>query len=487
MKILKKTMCLIIVVLMLLSVAACVPESSKNIAKINGEKIKKSEFNDYYNVMMIMQEAYGYTLPETEEDIAAYKEIIVEEFVRSKLVELYNNDNGITNDVSIDEAKDEIVDLIKAKQEDDAAFETYLETKGYTLETFDSAITEFLVLNNAVTAFYDSGSVSSEVLGDDIVLTVGDVEFSREMFNYFMVNFFLERYVNGQSNTIPSADTEIAYYFELIKENYLAFYAAIYDYGVKNGYELTEEEIQQGNTKFGAFELLFGEETMNAMYNKYFVNKDNVEEYAAFAAKLFAMSTKIENEFNENYNPTEEDLKTYYDNCADTVFGDKVSAYHILTEDEDRAKELLEESKGTPEGFMEIYEKYSSSDNTDESIVEAADLGSFYHRAMVQEFSDAAFSMEIGEVKGMVKSEFGYHLIYVYDKTDAKTWENDHDDILATYIQANRSSWVYNQLDKIYDSCKIKNGDYRTTPNESLMNWLKDQYKTKIYYYNLED
>lgn len=485
MKTLKKTMCLLIVVLMLLSVAACVPESSKNIAKINGEKIKKSEFSDYYNVMMIIQEAYGYTLPETDEEVEYYKEVLVEEFVRSKLVELYNTEHEITSEGSVDEAKEELLDLIKANYATDEEYEEYLTSKGYTSESFDNALTEFLTLNNAISSFYASGAGIGEVLDGQVALTVGDVEISKEMFNYYAINILLNNYING--NSYPSSDAELEYYFGNVKQYYLAFSAAVYDYGIKNGYELTDEEIQAGYTKFGTNEVLLDSQTLSSLYSEYFVNEENIDEYALLSAKMFAMETKISDDLMANYNPTDEELKTYYDNCADTVFGEQVSAYHILTEDEDRAKELLEESKGTPEGFMEIYEKYSSSDNTDESIVEAADLGSFYYRAMVQEFSDAAFSMQIGEVKGMVKSEFGYHLIYVYDKKDALTWEDNKDEIYDTYLEANRSSWVYNKLDEIYDSYNVKAGNYAEVPNESLMNWLKDQYKTKIYYYNLED
>lgn len=485
MKTLKKAMCLLIVMLIIISATACVPESVKNIAKIDGNKIKKTEFSDYYNVTLMLQEAYGYTLPETEDEIEYYKEVIVEEFVRAKLVELYNNDNGIVSDASVDEAKEELVDLFKVTYTTDEEYEAYVTEWGYTLETFDEALTEFLQLNNALTAFYASGAGIGTVLEDEVALKAGDVEISKEMFNYFAINILLNNYVNG--NSYPSSDAELAYYFENIKQYYLAFYAAVYDYGVKNGFELTDEEIQAGYTKFGTIEMLFGEETMSSLYSEYFVNEENVDEFALLSAKMFAMETKISDDLMENYNPTDEELKTYYDNCADTVFGEQVSAYHILTEDENRAKELWEESKGTPEGFMEIYEKYSADDNDDEAIVEAADLGSFYYRAMVAEFSDAAFSMEIGEVKGMVESEFGYHLIYVYDKKEAVTWDENYDEVYDTYLEANRSSYVYNKLDEIYDDCDIEEGNYVKVPNESLGDWLREQYRTKIYYYNLED
>ncbi len=40
---------------------------------------------------------------------------------------------------------------------------------------------------------------------------------------------------------------------------------------------------------------------------------------------------------------------------------------------------------------------------------------------MVPEFEEAAFNLELGVVSAPVKTQFGYHLIKVEDKTEAKT------------------------------------------------------------------
>ena len=58
-------------------------------------------------------------------------------------------------------------------------------------------------------------------------------------------------------------------------------------------------------------------------------------------------------------------------------------------------------------------------------------LGWFSHGMMVPEFDEAAFGMKVGDVSDIVKTQFGYHLIY---KTDHEvpqeaSFEEAHDSV----------------------------------------------------------
>ena len=93
----------------------------------------------------------------------------------------------------------------------------------------------------------------------------------------------------------------------------------------------------------------------------------------------------------------------------------KVKASHILVSSEGEAKALKSEIE---EGasFEELAKKYSKCP----SGANGGDLGYFRRGQMVKEFENAAFDTEINQVSDPIKTQFGYHLIKVYDKKYGK-------------------------------------------------------------------
>ena len=91
----------------------------------------------------------------------------------------------------------------------------------------------------------------------------------------------------------------------------------------------------------------------------------------------------------------------------------KVQARHILVGD----KALAEEVKNKIDDggdFSKLAEEFSECP----SKKRGGDLGWFGKGAMVRPFEVAAFSADEGEIVGPVKTEFGYHIIYVYEVQD---------------------------------------------------------------------
>ncbi|MCD8492838.1 MAG: peptidyl-prolyl cis-trans isomerase [Geovibrio sp.] len=103
-----------------------------------------------------------------------------------------------------------------------------------------------------------------------------------------------------------------------------------------------------------------------------------------------------------------------------------VHARHILIRVEDwhnqeavkaaltKTESIINEIKGGLD-FAEAARKYSA----DSSAVNGGDLGFFTKGQMVPEFEQAAFALKTGEVSGVVKTMYGYHIIKAEEKKEA--------------------------------------------------------------------
>jgi peptidyl-prolyl cis-trans isomerase C len=85
---------------------------------------------------------------------------------------------------------------------------------------------------------------------------------------------------------------------------------------------------------------------------------------------------------------------------------DKVHCAHILVKSESEAKAVLERLK-KGEKFGSVAKQFSRCP----SGKKGGDLGAFTRGKMVKEFETAAFVLQKGQVSGIVKTQFGFHVI----------------------------------------------------------------------------
>jgi parvulin-like peptidyl-prolyl isomerase len=112
------------------------------------------------------------------------------------------------------------------------------------------------------------------------------------------------------------------------------------------------------------------------------------------------------------------------DGANDPTAEERVAASHLLvsfqgamraqpsvTRSKDEAKQramqaLARAKKGEP--FEKLVAEFSDEPG---AAARGGKLGKFSRRAMVKEFSDAAFAMKVGEISELVETKFGYHVI----------------------------------------------------------------------------
>ena len=91
----------------------------------------------------------------------------------------------------------------------------------------------------------------------------------------------------------------------------------------------------------------------------------------------------------------------------------EATARHILVASETLCEELKMKIEGG-EDFAAVAREHS----TCPSGQKGGELGSFGPGQMVQEFDAVVFNAALNEVQGPVKTQFGYHLLEVTDRTD---------------------------------------------------------------------
>jgi parvulin-like peptidyl-prolyl isomerase len=120
------------------------------------------------------------------------------------------------------------------------------------------------------------------------------------------------------------------------------------------------------------------------------------------------------------------ELKKYYDdNKAEFKEPESVRARHILVKTKEEAETLLKDLKLKGKALEQKFIELAKEKSVGPSGPKGGDLGYFAKGQMVPEFNDKAFSMKVGTVSEPVKTQFGYHLIYLEDKKDAKNLSFD--------------------------------------------------------------
>lgn len=134
--------------------------------------------------------------------------------------------------------------------------------------------------------------------------------------------------------------------------------------------------------------------------------------------KQVIVQAYLKKKVEEQATITDADLQKYYDENKDKFkSGDQVRASHILVKTDAEAKDILAKLKGGA-SFEELARKYS----TDAAAgAKGGDLGWFGKGTMLPDFEKVAFGLKEGEISGIVKTQFGYHIVKVTGKRPAGT------------------------------------------------------------------
>lgn len=150
------------------------------------------------------------------------------------------------------------------------------------------------------------------------------------------------------------------------------------------------------------------------------------------------------------------------------VRADAANATELKTAEE-KAQKLFERTKKEDFGKLAL-------ENSDDpgSKVKKGDLGFFGRGAMVKEFDDVAFALPIGKTSGLVKTQFGFHIIKVTDKKAAsKTPE------LQAYRVVARSLIAEDKMVEAKKSLESQLAGFNPETDLAKLNAAVDQHSLK--------
>ena len=170
----------------------------------------------------------------------------------------------------------------------------------------------------------------------------------------------------------------------------------------------------------------------------------------------------LKRELDKQSISTYEMKKYYQNNLSEFKKPKQVHARHILLKTRQEAQHLINLlSRYHGERLKTEFIESAKNLSTGPSGKNGGDLGYFGEGQMVGAFNDAVFSMRVGTVtKYPIKTQFGYHLIYLEDKQESST---------ASFNEAKAVIEQKIKVEKFKDFVEKK------------INYLKKKARIKIY------
>ena len=274
----------------------------------------------------------------------------------------------------------------------------------------------------AATACQDKGTDAVE---EGVKAKVNDKVITQEEYDK-QLSFYKKvaetQYGEGAWDMKVAEGQTIGNYYESTLLDQLISDLVLVDAAEKEGIKVTDEELDGELQEFKSY--METDDKYKQFLESYGMNEDYLKESLRKEYVInHYLSSKI-----ENLEPTDEELQTLFNSLK---MNESVRASHILVKTEDEAKNVIDRlNKG--ESFEDLATELSIDTASKDK---GGDLDYFSYSEMVQPFSDAAFSMEAGQISEPVKSEFGYHIIKVTDKKvdDTVTLETKKDELTKYY------------------------------------------------------
>ena len=204
------------------------------------------------------------------------------------------------------------------------------------------------------------------------------------------------------------------------------------------GIKISDKDVDAEFDKM--VEMYGGEEKLKEALKENNLTEEKMKEYT----KTNLLMQKYQAKMMKEMEPTEEELKKYYDDHKDEF--KMAEASHILVKTKEEAEAIKKELDGGAD-FAKLAKEKSMDTGSAEN---GGSLGQFTPGQMVKEFDEKVFSMKPGEISDPVKTQFGFHIIKLEKISD--DFKSAKDAVKEAVVREKFKE--YN--DKLEKSAKVK-------------------------------
>lgn len=452
-------------------------DSAQKLMTVGNEVVTKSVFNNTMASTELYYVSAGGSMP-TGKELTALKETVLDSVVQVQVLAA----KGKKDKLSVDEAaakKTGSDNYDSLKKQADKKYNSVLENWCTNDESFKAYCIQNAVDSKyaeaAEQAYTDSIKKNPEDYFSKSVGQVNEEDVNRAEYIYYYIQAFLNAYAtSGQAldttdeKVMQETNTTI---FQTIGKN-----RGYIKYCEENKIDISDKAVNEAQTTLGSnMKTYFQDDSSLSQYLESFnMALTKYKELQKNDAKAKAAADAIKDKMISDVEVSENDISAYFKKHKDEFDKSTVSACHILTDDKNLSNEIYNAAKDckTKEDFEKVIKEYKEK----EHVTEASDLGAFDKSKMVEEFSKKAFSMEVNTVSKPVKTEFGYHVIFVYDKKEEEVTLDAHKDEITKTIKEEKGEEAFSDFDeKLEKEQKVSFDDIKI----GLENYI-DELKTEL-------
>ena len=396
--------------------------------KLNGNKIAISELERGINNVSNQYGQY-FTTPIDREDS---KMLAVENIINNEILKEIGKDLKVKVSSSDIEVK---IGAIETQIPDKDQFKRMLSAQGYTTKTFKKSIKASILVEKTREKIIEKTKVTEE---EKLAQYEKDKYSDYLGKTYEESKSLIEKKIKEENGNkellrlVEKAKKELK--IEDIRENYGNIMPTIEF--EKDGFEIVSTDIIKG----ALYQSFYGVKDYNEAKIKSIANIKNEIKFAKIAMdrgiiknetfptmdQIMDLKLQLLDNIRENIVVDDLEIKKFFKENKEKYDIDASVDANIINfvveptdldmeKAKEKANKILKEVSST--NFSEMAKKYSEGP----SAPNGGELGWFGKGQMIPEFETAAFKGEVGKVyPEIVKSKFGYHIIFVEDKNKEK-------------------------------------------------------------------